>query len=84
MVIETNMTRKICLISSEIVHEDDTTITTITTHYQYDKCQNNQNSSTNLAQMKENMNYKHSQNSLTNIHNPCMKNVSTHKYFYIK
>lgn len=75
MVITTNAKRNICLISNGIIHDDVTMIINITTHSQYDKYQNNQNSSTTLEQMKANMNYKHSHNSLTNIHNPCMKNV---------
>ena len=50
-------------------------IIVITIHSQYDKYQNNRNISTTLAQMKSNMNYKNSQNSLTYIHNPSIKNM---------
>jgi len=83
-VIEANITRKIFLISSGIVHEDAIMIISTTSHSQYDKYQNNQNNSTDLAQMKGNMNYKHSHNSLTNIHIPCMKNMSDMKAFVIR
>ena len=83
-VIATNVIRKICLKYGRIVHEDVTMIIGIKTHSQYVKYQNNQNSSTTLAQMKANMNYKNSQNSITNIHNPCMKNLLALRAFVIK
>ena len=80
----TNVMMRICLISSVIVHVDVISIIAITTHSKYDKYQNNRNSSTTLAQMKANVNYKHSHNNPTNIHNPCMKNVLVMKAYVIK
>ena len=56
-----------------IVHKDQTALTAITAHFQQDKHKNNQNSSTILVHVKENMKYNHSQNSLTNIHMSSMK-----------